>query len=72
MFCFLTYFILSHTTFTKVKYINIFKVPEVPKKTIPKEKVHAVVPKKLEPSSIRCTSHHRYYPKEYLSYFLDI
>lgn len=35
-------------TFLKIKQSNIFKVPEIPKKIVPEEKVHEVVPKKPE------------------------
>lgn len=34
--------------FFKIRQINIFKAPEVPKKIVPEEKVREVVPKKPE------------------------
>lgn len=38
-----------------VKPTNIFKVPEVPKKVVPEEKVTVAVPKKPEPPPAKGT-----------------
>lgn len=35
-------------TILKIRQVNIFKAPEVPKKITPEEKVHEAVPKKPE------------------------
>lgn len=35
--------------FIQITEITFFKVPEVPKKVVPEEKVHTEVPKKAEP-----------------------
>ena len=39
--------------FLKIKQTHIFKAPEVPKKIVPKEKVHEAVPKKPEAPPIK-------------------
>lgn len=39
----------------KIKVTNIFKVPEIPKKAVPEDRVPVAVPRKLEPPPERGT-----------------